>query len=148
MGELYEGDLIRPLGLVTLYFAYAEAELDELIETLLSRELYDDKKRRLPVGRKIHYAKKLIKALHADSLDVLTEKLNEALKLFERRNSIIHSCIFSGGRMVSNRKSVQNQLITGAELTQLAEDIFRCKDHINMLRWKFLAPLLDDARNS
>lgn len=38
MTEIYEGDLIRPLGLVTLYFAYAEAELDLLLEQLESIE--------------------------------------------------------------------------------------------------------------
>ncbi len=148
MSELYEGDMIRPLGLVTLYFAYAEAELDSLIEVLPSKEQYDDKKRRLTVGRKIHYAKKLIKALQAESLDGLTAALNEALKLFEKRNSIVHSCIFSGGRMVSNRKSVDDQIISGAELTQLAEQIFTCKEYINMHRWKSLLPYLDSARNS
>jgi hypothetical protein len=30
----FEGDLIRPLGLVTLYFGYAEFEIDELVNTL------------------------------------------------------------------------------------------------------------------
>jgi hypothetical protein len=33
MYEAYEGDLVRPLGFVTLYSAYAEGELDELIES-------------------------------------------------------------------------------------------------------------------
>jgi hypothetical protein len=30
----FEGDLIRPLGLVTLYAAYAEGEIDELLGAL------------------------------------------------------------------------------------------------------------------
>lgn len=34
MSSYFEGDLIRPLGLVTLYFGYAEAQVNTLIEML------------------------------------------------------------------------------------------------------------------
>ena len=30
----YEGDLIRPLGLVTLYFGYAKCEIDAFLQRL------------------------------------------------------------------------------------------------------------------
>jgi len=38
----FEEDIIRPLGLLTFYFAYAEGELDELLEVLSVREPFDE----------------------------------------------------------------------------------------------------------
>ena len=146
MSELSEGDLIRPLGLVTLYFAYAEAEIDTLIDALPSNEVYDDKKRQWTVGRKLIYAQKLAKQIQAERLNGLKVTLNEAKVLFERRNTIVHSCIFSGGRMVSNRKTVPNQQISIDQLNQLAENIWACKEQINMHRCKHVLPLLAEMK--
>jgi hypothetical protein len=142
VSELYEGDLIRPLGLVTLHFAYAEAELDLLLEALSSSEPYDDRKRQWPVGRKLNYAQRLIRRLQVDSLAGLIAVLRDARALFERRNALVHSSIFTGGRMVSNRQSVANQYVSGAELTQLAEQIFSWKEQLYAQRSRQLMPLL------
>ena len=35
MNVSFEGDLIRPFGLVTLYFGYAEFEVDALLDALV-----------------------------------------------------------------------------------------------------------------
>lgn len=139
---MYEGDLIRPLGLVTLNFAYAEAELDTLLETLPSSEPYNDVKRQWPVGQKLSYAQRLIRDLHAESLGGLSETVKQARNLFERRNALVHSSIFAGGRMISNRKSVPNQQVSPGELVQLAELIFTWKENIFMYRCRHLLPLL------
>jgi hypothetical protein len=136
MSELSEGDFIRPLGLVTLYFAYAEAEIDMLIDALSSSEVYDDKKRQWNVGRKLVYAQKLVKQIQAERLSGLKVALNEAKVLFERRNTIIHSSIFAGGRMVSTRRNIPNQQISVKELNQLADQIWACKELIWMHRCK------------
>lgn len=148
MNGLYEGDLIRPLGLVTLYFAYAEAEIDMLIEALPSSNPYDDKKRQWNVGRKLVYAQTLTKQINAESLSGLIASLNEAKALCERRNTIIHSSIFSGGRMVSNRKSIPNQQISANDLNQLAELIWACKEQISMYRCRHIPLLLAVTENS
>jgi hypothetical protein len=142
---MYEGDLIRPLGLVTLYFAYAGAELDTLLETLPSSEPYNDVKRQWPVGRKLNYAQKLIRDLHAENLGGLSATVKQARILFERRNALVHSSIFSSGRMISNRKSVPNQQVSPDELIQLAELIFTWKENIFMHRCRHLLPLLADT---
>ena len=142
MSGIYEGDLIRPLGLVTLYFAYAESELDMLIETLLSGEPYNDKNRQWPVGKKLNYTQKLVSKLNAESLGGLKATLKEARSLFERRNVLVHSSIFEGGRIVSNRKNITVQQVSENDLLQLAELIFTCKEHINMHRCRYLMPLL------
>ena len=64
----YEGDLIRPLGLVTLYAAYAEGEIDELLSALPSEKPFDALKREWPVGRKLSYALTLVRKLKSDQL--------------------------------------------------------------------------------
>lgn len=147
MNGLYEGDLIRPLGLVTLYFAYAEAEIDMLIEALPSSDPYDDKKRKWNVGRKLAYAQKLTKQMHSESLNGLKAALSEARALYERRNIIIHSSIFAGGRMVSNRKSIPNQQISANDLNRLAELIWLFKEKISMYRSRHIAFLLANTEN-
>jgi hypothetical protein len=144
LSVIFEGDLVRPLGFVTLYFAYAEAEIDVLIDALPSTETYNDNMRKQNVGWKLSYAQKLIRALNSKSLDDLILTLKEAKVLFERRNTIVHSSIFSGGRMVSNRKDVPTQKITPDDLTQLADSIFTCKEYINSYRQRRLMPLLAD----
>ena len=148
MTGAFEGDLIRPLGLVTLNFAYAEGEIDELLSVLPAQEPYDDAKRQWPVGRKLGYAQELVQQLNANSLSGLSATLKEAKPLFERRNTLIHSQIFSGGHVVSNRKGAEPQQVSPEELVQLAEQIFSWKEHLNMHRWRHLMPLLaapDDA---
>ncbi len=45
MSAAYDGDLIRLIRVsAALYFAYAEAEIDTLIDALPSNEVYDDQK--------------------------------------------------------------------------------------------------------
>ena len=64
----FDGDLIRPLGLVTLYFAYAEGEVDEVLEVLSVRDSFDDSKRQWTVGRKLTHAQELIGQLCSEEL--------------------------------------------------------------------------------
>jgi len=147
MSVIIEGDLIRPLGFVTLYFAYAEAELDLLIKDLI-RALPNHKYRQNDsVGVKLNLAIKVLRKLPDDSLHDLKEKLKAGRALFERRNTIIHSCIFSGGRMISNRDNVPKEYISDKDLINLSNEIFTWKDLINVNRCKYLIPILEDLAN-
>jgi hypothetical protein len=141
VSDTFEGDIIRPLGLVTLYFAYAEGELDELLDALSVREPFDDAKRQWPVGQKLRHAQQLLRGLGADELAALDAALDEARVLFDRRNTIVHGRIYAGGRLLSNRQNAPKR-ITPSELTELAELIFRCKERIFAERCKQLLPLL------
>ena len=85
MTGAYDGDLIRPLGLVTLYAAYAEREIDELLRALPSETPFDVSKREWPVGRKLSYALKLVRKLKSNQLAGLTSALREAQTLFSKR---------------------------------------------------------------
>jgi len=51
MADIFAGDLIRPLGILTLYFAYAEYEVDLFLEFLSPIEPFDEKWRQWSVGR-------------------------------------------------------------------------------------------------
>ncbi|MBK9132050.1 MAG: hypothetical protein IPM20_10520 [Gammaproteobacteria bacterium] len=142
MNATFEGDLIRPLGLVTLYFAYAEGEIDELIEAASVVEPYDDEKRQWSVGRKLGLARKLLGELHLQDWSPLGDLLDEGRTLFESRNALVHGQLFAGGRLVSNRRAVRERRITPNEITQLAEQIFVWKERLWAYRQKVLAPQL------
>jgi len=73
----FEGDLIRPLGLVTLYFAYAEGEVDELLAVLNARQSCPMSTLNWTVGQKISRALLLIEELAAPNLNDLVERLKE-----------------------------------------------------------------------
>ena len=77
----YEGDSVRPLGLVTFNAGYAEEEIDELLSALNEIDCYDRRKRQWPVGRKLGHAKNLIAGLHASELAGLLDLIAEAAKL-------------------------------------------------------------------
>lgn len=139
----YEGDLIRPLGLVTLYAAYAEGEIDELLSTLPSEKPYDVSRRQKTVGWKLNYALKLVRKLKSDQLVGLTTALEEAKALFSKRNILVHSQIFAGGRVVSNRPDSLIQNVTPEDLVLLAEEIFACKEQLWLHRCKHLLPMLE-----
>jgi hypothetical protein len=139
----FDGDLIRPLGLVTLYCAYAEGEIDELLSAMSGLEPFDDAKRQWTVGQKLTHAEQLIGRLHRKELAGLLETLVEARRLFERRNALIHGRLYAGGRLVSNRAGVPDQRVTPQELNEFAELVFSCKERIFMHRSRHLLPALE-----
>jgi hypothetical protein len=66
MAVTFEGDLIRPLGMLTLYFAYAEYEVDLFLEFLSPIEPFDKKKRQWSMGRKLTLVERLVRQHHGD----------------------------------------------------------------------------------
>lgn len=148
MTDVYEGDIIQPLGLITLYAGYAELEIDRLLESLSSLSQIDDQKRRWPVGQKIVHARKLVNGLHTDRLDELEKVLAEAIKLFDRRNALVHSAIFSSTSVVSSRVSGREQPISPEALINLADDIFEIKEQIALKRQRLLEPVLIEIKAS
>jgi hypothetical protein len=142
----FEGDLVRPLGLVTLYAAYAEGEIDELLSVLPAPEPFDDSKRQWQVGRKLTYAQRLIRKLKASDLSGLQSTLEDAKALFRQRNELVHGRLFSGGRLVSNRTDVPVQQVSVEDIVGLAERIFSWKEQLWMHRCRHLLPLLSALR--
>lgn len=143
MNNSFEGDLIRPLGLVTLYFAYAEYELDQLLEDLSPLQPYLDQERTWPAGSKLTRAQGLLRQLGGSSeLSELQQALKETRSLFKRRNALVHSGIFAGGRLVSGRPGVPESRISVQELEDLSQAIFTCKERISVGRQRIVRPLL------
>lgn len=142
MSGTYEGDIIRPLGLVTLNFGYAELEIDSLLESLSGLGKLDDQVLRGSVGQKLAKAREIINDLGSEKLDELGQKLDEAVTLFDRRNALVHGAIFAGTSVVKSRVTGREQLVTPDALTSLAREIFSVKEHINVIRHRILEPIL------
>lgn len=138
----FEGDLVRPLGLVTLHAAYAEAEIDDLLSILPAPEPFDDSKRRWPVGRKLQYAQKRVREMKSEDLLGLLSVLKEGGSLFQRRNELVHGRLFAGGRLVSNKGSVPDRLISVDDLVTFSEELANWKERMWMHRCRHLQPVI------
>jgi hypothetical protein len=142
VSDSFEGDIVRPLGLVTLHFAYAETEIDELLTSMSVLDSFDDTKRQWPVGRKLSHAKMLIDSLSSESLAELKRVLDDAVILFDRRNSLVHGPIYTSTKLVSSRVTGLEQHVTPDDLSELAKKIWSCKEQINAKRQRVLDPIL------
>ena len=143
VSSAFEGDLIRPLGLVTLYAAYAEGELDLLIDTLSVDSLYDNAQRQWPLGRKLSHALKLTRRFKAPSLKELESVLMNGCGLFLERNALVHGQLFAGGRLVSNRKDIPEKRISPQSIDELSNAIFSWKEKLFINRCRHLLPLIE-----
>lgn len=134
--------MIRPLGLVTLYFGYAEYELDSFLERLAIAGLLPDAWAQRPIGQKLALLTEAIRTLGDGIQPELDSHLVEARALLDQRNTLIHGCILAGGRVVSGRAGVEHRRTSAGELTALAERIFAWKERMWVYRWKVIEPLL------
>jgi hypothetical protein len=95
----FEGDLIRPLGLVTLYFGYAEFEVDALLDALETVGLVVGSTRNAPLGQKLALVRELLTRQQIAEAGPLVFLVDEARPMIELRNVLVHSCILAGGRV-------------------------------------------------
>lgn len=146
MGGTYDGDIVRALGLVTLYSGYAELEIDSLLDALAGSEAPGNQQRTWPVGRKLSEARRMVGRLASSDLAELMERLDQANALFDRRNALVHNGIFSSTLLVNSRVSGAEQPVTADALTELAQQLFSVKEHINAIRQRVLEPLLASRR--
>ena len=99
-----------------------------------------------PVGQKITKARDLLNELNAEALNELVQKLDEATLLFDRRNALVHGAIFCSTDVEATRVTGREQRVSPDALTDLANEIFTVKEHINANRQRVLEPLLASAR--
>lgn len=142
MNYTYEGDIIRPLGHMTLNFGYAEYELNSFLERLAAAGLLPNSWDQRPIGQKLSLLKDAVRTLDATIHPILEALLEEASLLLVQRNSLIHGCILAGGRVVSGRAGVTAQHTSPEQLTLLAERVFAWKERMWIFRWKQVEPLL------
>lgn len=142
MNGAFEGDLIRPLGLVTLNFGYAEYELDSFVERLSLAGLAPESWAQRPIGQKLVLLAESVRALDTSVQAELDALLDEARRLLDQRNSLVHGCLLLGGRIVSGRSGFIQKSTSVQDLNLLADAAFRWKEGLWSYRWKQVEPLL------
>jgi hypothetical protein len=73
-----DGDIVRGLGFVTMYAAWVEEDVDDLLRLLAAIEPFDEKKQRLQISGKLKHAAKLVRGLKSEELDGLPKALEGA----------------------------------------------------------------------
>lgn len=148
MNSSIEGDLVRPLGFVTLNWAYAEAQLDEVLDALSRLSEGTPNKKALMFGAKILAALRIITELKMDRLDALAAILHEADPLIQVRNELIHGQLFNGGRLGGRLVTkCETKYITVQEISDIAERIFSWKEKLWMQYCRVLLPMLPPTPN-
>jgi len=121
-----DGDVIRGLGFVTLYSAYAEEQADCLLDWLSPIQDFDDTTKRLPISKKLKHALKIVETLGWKELRDLKDVLRHGPGLFERRNEVVHGRIYARhkrpAKLKSSRPNVSDREIESEELYELAND--------------------------
>jgi hypothetical protein len=122
-----DGDIVRGLGFVTMYAAWVEEDVDDILRLASPVEPFGEDKQRWPISRKLRHAAKVVRALKSKELEGLPEALEGAVGLFERRNEFIHGRIYAGHNRVDyvrgGRPNSPTKEITSAELYSLANEL-------------------------
>ena len=138
----FEGDLIRPLGLVTLYFGYAEFEVDALLDALVGIGLAEGTPRNASLGQKLAVVRGVLSRQTIAEAGQLIAIVDEVRPLIELRNTLVHSSIVAGGFVRPSDKTRPDIIVTPEQLTQLAEAIFTWKECLSVARQLQLMPAL------
>lgn len=142
MNVSFEGDLIRPLGLVTLYFGYAEFEVDALLDALKSAGFPIDISCTIPLGRKLAVARDVLSRRQIPEAIQVVSIIDEAKSMIELRNLLVHSSIVAGGRVTPSDKAQPEITVTPDQLVRLADAIFTWKERLSATRQLQLTPAL------
>jgi len=139
----FEGDLIRPLGVVTLHFGYLEYEVDSFLERLSRAGLLGERDAPLMLSQKLGAISQVVEALDASVYSLLARLLAEVDPMIKRRNELIHGCLLTQGRVISAKPGVTLKPTSVDELTALAENVFHWKERLCAFKWKQVEPLLN-----
>ncbi len=142
----FEGDLIRPLGLVTLYFGYAEFEVDALLDGLDRMGLAVGTPRNISLGQKLAVVREVLSKRQMAEASQLISIIDDARSLIDLRNLLVHSSIVAGGRVAPSDKSRPEMIVTPDRLNQLADAIFTWKERLSVTRQLQLMPALQRMR--
>lgn len=124
-----DGDIIRGLGFVSLYSAWVEEAVDDLLRHLGRVSSFDERTQRWAISRKLKHAAQLVRRLDSPELSDLSEALEVGVRLFENRNEVVHGRIYADlvsktDYIQSGRHNVPTRPITSAELYKLANDFW------------------------
>ncbi len=123
-----DGDIVRGLGFVSMYSAWIEEDVDDLLRYMNPVESFADRIQHRPISRKLKRAAEIVRRLNSEELANLPEALEAGVELFERRNEVIHGRIYAGRDSVdylqAGRPNIPTRPISSAELYQLANDFW------------------------
>jgi len=123
-----DGDIVKGLGFLTMYFAWVEDDVDNLLFAMHSIEPFDEREQRWPIRRKLNHATELVRRLNDEELEGLPEALEHASELFERRNEAVHGRIYAEQDreeyIKSGRPNVPTRPVSSEEFYQLANDVW------------------------
>jgi hypothetical protein len=144
----FEGDLIRPLGLVTLYFGYAEFEVDALLDALFGVGLAVDSPRNASLGQKLAAVRDVLSRQKIAEAGELIAIVDEGRPLIDLRNTLVHSSTVAGGRVRPSDKARSQMTVTPEQLTKLADTIFTWKERLSATRQLRLMPALQRMKHN
>jgi hypothetical protein len=138
----FEGDLIRPLGLVTLYFGYADAQVNLLMSMLQESGVAVEVAPIAPLGQRLKEFASVAAGFPGSSAAEVLGLLEESKTLIEQRNELVHASILAKGRVIPNDPSRAEFRVTPDQLTDLAERAFDWKERLNAAVQLRLLPAL------
>ena len=129
-----DGDIVRGLGFVTMYAAWVEEDVDDLLRMMDPLDPFDEPKQRWQISRKLGHAADLVRTLNSEELAGLPEALEGAIELFDRRNQFVHGRIYAGHDRVDyiqgGRPNSPTVPINSAELYELANEMWDYRGHL------------------
>ena len=129
-----DGDIVRGLGFVSMYAAWLEDDVDEILHLLNPIEPFDEKAQRQQTSSKIKIAARLIKKIETNEISGLSEEIKNLKALLERRNGLIHGRVFQGvdrkDYVKSGRPDVPLRAVSSAEMYSLANDLWNARGRL------------------
>lgn len=129
-----DGDIVRGLGFVSMYSAWVEEDVDDILRLLSSIQIFDERIQRFPISRKLERTAQIVESFESEELKELPMVLRSGLDLFEARNAVIHGRIHAGfdkkDYVQSGRPNVATRVVTSIELYELANEFMNYRGHL------------------
>lgn len=129
-----DGDIARGLGFVSMYSAWVEEDVDDILRLLSPIQAFDKDIQSLPISKKLKHAARAVEQLKSELLIELPTALLAGISLFGKRNELIHGRIYAGFNQTtlvkSGRANTPTREVTSAELYQLAHEFINYRGHL------------------
>ncbi|VVC85776.1 hypothetical protein [Sideroxydans sp. CL21] len=129
-----DGDIVRGLGFISMYSAWVEEDVDDILRLLSPIHPFDEKIQRWQISRKLEHAAQIVERLESEELVKLPGVLRAGIGLFEDRNAVIHGRIYAGfdktDYVQSGRPNVPTRAVTSEELYKLANEFTNYRGHL------------------
>lgn len=123
-----DGDLVRGLGYITMFSAWLEEDIDDILRQMAPVQDFGEQIQRFPISRKLRHAADLVRLLKSDELGDLAAGLDQVAELFEDRNEFVHGRIYAnpeqGTLLQSGRQGIPTRQVTSGEAYDLANEIW------------------------